>query len=123
MVDYDIESFRKYIERLGKESEINQRVQQILKVLVELDRCNYDFKEVANKRKVELNNLKKTTGKYKWDIKSPEMILFHDWFESKLKNTEYEPNLEPYKKQVEIDEAKPLSKAKEKKYRALGLIE
>jgi hypothetical protein len=51
------------------------------------------------------------------------MILFHDWFESKESNTDYKPNLEPYKKQVSIDEAKPLSKAKEKKYRSLGLIE
>ena len=123
MVDYDIESFRKYIERISKAGNINARVQLILKVLTELDRCNYNFRLVAQKRRLELENLKNTTGKYKWDIKSPEMILFHDWFEARLHNQSYQPNLEPYKKQMELDDAKPLSKAKAKKYRAMGLIE
>ncbi|MBL1144986.1 MAG: hypothetical protein HND54_08620 [Bacteroidetes bacterium] len=122
-VDYDIESFRKYIERISKAGNINARVQLILKVLTELDRCNYNFRLVAQKRRLELENLKNTTGKYKWDIKSPEMILFHDWFEARLHNQSYQPNLEPYKKQMELDDAKPLSKAKAKKYRAMGLID
>lgn len=123
LVDYDIESFRKYIQRISKDGNINARVQHILKILVELDRCNFDFKVVAQKRKAELDQLKQTKGKFKWDIKSPEMILFHDWFEAKLNNRDYEANIEPYRRQVAMDEAKPLSKAKERKYKALGLID
>jgi len=83
LIDYDIESFRKYLERTSRQYEIRERDKLILKVLYELDKQNYDFSETAKEVEDELEKLKSTDKKYAWNPDSPELILFHDWFEAK----------------------------------------
>ncbi len=104
MIDYDMESFRKYLERTGKQYEVRERDKLVLKVLLELDKNDYNFSITAIVVAKELEKLKSTDKQYAWNPDSPELILFHDWFEAKLLKKEYEPNFEVYReamKQVE----------------------
>ena len=100
LIDYDVENFRKYIQRLDKLYEVRKRDKLVLKVLRDLDRYNYDFSEVADKSDDLLKQLKSTLAELEWDPKSPEMILFHDWFDAKLEKREYKPNFEPYREKL-----------------------
>lgn len=97
MIDYDIESFRKYLERTSKQYEVRERDKLVLKVLLELDKNDYNFSLTAVVAADELEKLKSTDKKYAWNPDSPELILFHDWFNAKLLKKEYEPNFEVYR--------------------------
>jgi hypothetical protein len=96
LIDYDVESFRKYIQRIDKQYEVRKRDKLVLKVLIELDRQSYNFDLVFKKREKELKLLASTDREVAWDPKSPEMILFHDWFFAKKNKGRYSPNFEPY---------------------------
>lgn len=98
MIDYDIENFRKYLERTSKEYEVRERDQLVLKALIELNRQSFDFHRTAEKRKGELDKLSSADRQYAWDPKSAEMVLFHEWFQSKLTGKEYSPNFDVYRK-------------------------
>ncbi|MEQ8624016.1 MAG: hypothetical protein RJQ00_04150 [Vicingaceae bacterium] len=100
LIDYDVENFRKYIQRIDKLYEVRKRDKLVLKVLRDLDRFNYDFKIVAEKSASTLNQLRSTDDYLKWDPKSPEMILFHDWFDAKLEKREYSPNFDLYRERL-----------------------
>ena len=100
LIDYDVESFRKYIERTSKQYGVRKRDKLILSVLIELDRNNYNFQLTAEKRTKELEQLSSTTKAYKWEPKSPENILFHDWFKAKLNKEVYLPDFKPYQKPI-----------------------
>jgi hypothetical protein len=104
LIDYDIESFRKYLERTSKQYEVRERDRLVLKVLQELDKNDYNFSLTAIVVADELEKLKSTNKKYAWNPDSPELILFHDWFESKLLKKEYEPNFEVYRAAMKKEE-------------------
>jgi hypothetical protein len=104
MIDYDMESFRKYLERTAKQYEVRERDKLVLKVLLELDKNNYNFSITAIVVANELDKLKSTNKKYAWNPDSPELILFHDWFEAKLLKREYEPNFEVYREAMKVEE-------------------
>lgn len=97
MIDYDIESFRKYLDRTAKQYEVRERDKLVLKVLLELDKQDYDFELTAVKVSSELDKLRSTDEKYSWNPDSPELILFHDWFNAKLLKKEYEPHFDVYR--------------------------
>jgi len=100
LIDYDVENFRKYLQRISKQYEVRERDRLILSILVELDRSDFDFGEVAQKKSEALAKLQSTDKAYRWDPKSPEMILFHDWFDAKLNKRPYRPNFEPYRQEI-----------------------
>lgn len=89
LIDYDIESFRKFIQRTDKSGNIRERDKLILKVLLDLDRNNYDFKLTYENRKEEFSKLESTNSPYSWDINSPEMIIFTEWFKAKINSKKY----------------------------------
>lgn len=98
MIDYDLESFRKYMIRTSERKDVRSRDKLILKILLDLDKQSYDFKLTAKRRKLELEMLASMEGDLRWEAKSPEMILFHEWFYSKVESRAYKPNFEQYKK-------------------------
>ena len=98
MIDYDVESFRKYLQRIDKQYEVRKRDKLVLKVLLELDKQNYDFEATAIHRAVELEKLKSTDKKFAWNPDSPEIVLFHEWFESKRLKRPYQPDFDIYRK-------------------------
>lgn len=97
LIDYDIESFRKYLERVDKQYEVRERDKLVLKILQELDRQDYDFEAVSILREKELALLQSTNPETAWTPDSPELVLFHDWFQAKLEKRPYKANFEPYK--------------------------
>lgn len=99
MIDYDVESFRRYMERTDKRKDVKPRDKLILKVLIDLDRTSYDFEETLKNRKEEIEELNKVNGDYSWEAQSPELILFHDWFQAKLENRKYEPNFDRFREE------------------------
>ncbi|MDA9783070.1 hypothetical protein N9B55_01520 [Vicingaceae bacterium] len=96
MIDYDIESFRKYLERTAKQYEVRERDKLVLKVLLELVKYDYNF-SLTSVVETELEKLKSTDEQYAWNPDSPELILFHDWFDAKLLKKGYSPNFEVYR--------------------------
>ena len=107
LVEYDMENFRKYMIRTAERADVRERDRMVLKVLLELDRQDYDFKATAKSRKKTLDRLASLEPAIKWEPKSPELILFHDWFWAKVENREYKPNFDLYRKEVEERSAQP----------------
>lgn len=104
MIDYDVESFRRYLERTDKRKDVKPRDKLILRVLIDLDRNSYDFNETQINRAEELDELNKVNGKYSWEAQTPELILFHDWYQAKLENRRYEADFDRFRR-----EHKPLT--------------
>jgi len=91
LIDYDLESFRKYFQRLEKKSEIIERDKVILKLLVELEKKDFNYEAIGNTEsfKSELKKIHALNGKLTWKPNSPELIIFDVWVNSKVNNTSY----------------------------------
>ena len=90
IVDLNIESLRKHIERTIKMKAIRKRDVIILKLLAKLSRQGFNFKAVWKKNLKYFDLLASNDPEYRWEMKSPEMIIFHRWFESKVKGKDYD---------------------------------
>lgn len=100
LIEYDMENFRKYMIRTAERADVRERDRLVLKVLLELDRQDYNFRTTAKTRKKTLDKLASLDALIKWEPKSPELILFHDWFWAKVDNRDYHPNFEIYRNEV-----------------------
>jgi hypothetical protein len=98
--DRAIERFRKYIQR---HKSVSQRISLISKVLVNLGLQAYNFKATQIRKAQELQLLASTKEGVRWFPNSPELILFHDWFEAKLLKKEYKPNFKVYREAMRVD--------------------
>jgi len=78
-----ISSFRKYIERLMKTGDILPRYIYINKLLVRLWKNSLDFKRTYNEESKLIEKLNSEEVGYRWSEKSPELVVFHEWFSSK----------------------------------------
>ena len=90
LADAQIENNRKYIERMKKSDVLDSRQALIGKVLVELSRKSYDFKKVSKSKHKELTLLDSVEPEYRWQIMSPEFIVFQDWFNAQLNHEKYD---------------------------------
>ena len=90
LADAQIENNRKYIERMKKSDVLNPRQSLIGKVLVELSRKSYDFKKVSKSKHKELTLLDSVEPEYRWQILSPEFIVFQEWFNAQLNHEKYD---------------------------------
>lgn len=88
--DFQIENNRKFVERLKKSEVLNARQAVISKILVELSRKSYDFKKVWKSRRKELDLLDSVDPDYRWQIMSPELVVFHEWFQAQLNHEKYD---------------------------------
>ncbi len=88
--DFQIENNRKFVERLKKSEVLNARQALISKILVELSRKSYDFKKVWKSRRKELDLLDSVDPDYRWQIMSPELVVFHEWFQAQLNHEKYD---------------------------------
>tara|TARA_B100000965_G_scaffold383423_1_gene382648 strand:- start:206 stop:1747 length:1542 start_codon:yes stop_codon:yes gene_type:complete len=96
LIDYDIASFKKYMQRTEQKYSLNNRDKTIVDILVSLDYNDFDFAKVKELKSKELSELSEKNGALSWRPLSPEMIIFQDWFESKLMDKRYKPNLERF---------------------------
>lgn len=90
LADAQIENNRKYIERMKKSDVLDSRQELIGKVLIELSRKSYDFKKVSKSKHKELTLLDSVEPEYRWQIMSPEFIVFQEWFKAQLNHEKYD---------------------------------
>ena len=83
--DLKIQSLEKFIKRNSKAHNIPKRNVIILRILLKLNNENYDFNKVYKQRKRYFELLEGNDPDYGWKIRSPELIVFHEWFRSKMK--------------------------------------
>ncbi len=85
-----IENLRKHVERTLKlKKDIRSRDIVILKILNELVKESFDFKAVWNKRPNYFELLASNDAEHKWEIKSHELVIFHEWFKWKATGIPY----------------------------------
>lgn len=91
LADQRIESLRKHIERTSKMKSVRKRDVVIFRILRHLAMNGFDFKETWLDRKKDFLLLQSDKSEYKWIPRSHELIIFHQWFESKVRHKKYEP--------------------------------
>ncbi|TND08394.1 MAG: hypothetical protein FD123_2190 [Bacteroidetes bacterium] len=75
-----IENARKHLRKLEQQEKLRRREQLIYEVLRELDNRSYDFKAVHQSLAGHFEALRSNDGENCWQVRSPEMIIFHEWF-------------------------------------------
>jgi hypothetical protein len=91
LADQRINSMRKHIERTTKLRNLRKRDVVIFRVLSHLSRSGFDFKETWEDRQKDFQLLRSDLPDYKWVPRSHELIIFDQWFESKMNGVEYDP--------------------------------
>ena len=94
-VDYELESFRKYLSRTGIDK--SSRIQLILNLLRQLERNDLNYQSTWKKNSFNIQLLASLGKPYQWDSTTAEMVLFHEWFEAKAQKRKYNPSFKKYK--------------------------
>jgi hypothetical protein len=84
-VELKVLSLEKFLKRISKSNYVRKRDKLILRILLKLINENYDFNKVYKQRRKYFDLLESSDSEYGWKIKSPELIIFHDWFKGKMK--------------------------------------
>ena len=82
-----IEALRKHVERYS--DVIRKRDLNIYRILRELEKNSFDFNKVYEKSLIQLKEISQNTKEYRWEVKTPEMIVFQDWFMAKKEGKKY----------------------------------
>lgn len=90
-------NLRQFIKEALKEQTVRERDKTILDILLNLRKSAYDFKEAAKAKATELERLSEDSMDYGWEMQSPELILFQQWFENRLLGHKYQPVFEKEK--------------------------
>jgi len=104
LVDMNIESMRKHIDRTLKLKAVRKRDVIILKLLTRLGRYAFNFKFVWKKYKPQFDLLASDEAEYRWEMKTHEMIIFHLWFKAKATGKPYEYKLHTPLKELTSDD-------------------
>lgn len=94
LADQRIESLRKHIERTSKMKSVRKRDVVIFRILRHLAMNGFDFKETWLDKKKDFLLLQSDKSEYKWIPRSHELIIFHKWFESKVRQKKYQPEFD-----------------------------
>lgn len=84
-----IENLRKYITNSPEEVEFRKRDLVIEQVLRALYRTGFDFEKTYQQKAAQFTKLERADERYGWEVKTPEIIVFHEWFKSKMLNKPY----------------------------------
>jgi hypothetical protein len=87
--DKQIEALRKYIDRIELNRPVRKRDKVILKILIQLEKNSFNFMETYLKLTTCFDQLNGSDEELRWEVKSPEMILFQQWFKSHVTSVEY----------------------------------
>ncbi len=83
-VDLQVQNLDRYIKRISRNKVVLPRYILILRILTKLIQENYNYKKVFDKRIKYFNLLESDDVLFRWQVKSPELIVFHGWFKKKL---------------------------------------
>lgn len=91
VADNQTEALRKHIERWRDRGQvqIRKRDEVILKVLKELEKCSYDYKALLNNQRALISELNTNNKECRWEVKTPELIVFQDWLQAKADGRPY----------------------------------
>ena len=87
--DLQVLNLQKHIKRTLKIKHVRKRDIIILRILIKLINEHFDFNKVYNSRRRYFDLLESNEIEYMWKIKSPELIIFHEWFKSKIEHRPY----------------------------------
>lgn len=104
LVDMNIESMRKHIDRTVRLKPVRKRDVIILKLLTKLGRQAFNFKYVWKKYQQQFEFLASDDPEYRWEMKTHEMIIFHKWFKAKAQGKPYDYRLQSPEKDVTHEE-------------------
>jgi len=82
--DLKVLSMEKFIKRITRFRNVRKRDMVILRILLKLINEGFDFSKVYKQRKRYFDLLESNDPDYRWKIKSPEMIIFHEWYKGKM---------------------------------------
>lgn len=97
LIDYDIDSFRRYIYRISQRRDVRGRDEIILKTLVTLEKKSFNFNKSYKSDTLLFSQLELMNDKNRWKVDSPELIIYHQWFVAKVENKDYKPNFDRYR--------------------------
>ncbi|MFB6257501.1 MAG: hypothetical protein ABEH38_02320 [Flavobacteriales bacterium] len=84
------ESARKDLERARKNgAEPSKRDQLILRILRSLELLDHDLELLVTECADELNRLRSSETGMRWEVKTPELIVFPDWIRDRAAGTPY----------------------------------
>ncbi len=83
--DLKVMNLEKYLKRITKMHNVRKRNIIIFRILLKLMNEGFDFQKTYKRRKKYFELLEGNDPDYKWNIKSPELIIFHEWFKGKIK--------------------------------------
>lgn len=89
--DLKLQSLDKFMKRISKSNSLKPRLLLIVRILRKLINENYNFSKVYHARKKYFELLCSNDANYKWQPKSPEIIIFQDWFTAKMEGANYNP--------------------------------
>ena len=87
--DAQIESMRKHVQRVKAQSSIRKRDEIILQLLLKLEKHSFDFQKVFDTNQDLFALLDSEQKAYRWEVRTPEMIVFQDWFKAKIAGKPY----------------------------------
>lgn len=88
-----IERLRKYISYASKTKLIRERDTMILKVILELERNDFDFLITYSKVGDIIEKFNQKRQPHSWLVKSSEMIDLGKWYVKKMKDQEFTTNI------------------------------
>ena len=84
-----LESMRKYIERTDRKHLLRERDLLIFQLLKSLERESFNFKLVWQVHSEAFKQLSTNAGDVAWAPNTPELVVFHQWFQAKVRNQPY----------------------------------
>ena len=82
--DLKVLGLEKFVKRILKSRHVRKRDVIIIRVLMKLINEGFDFEKVYRQRKRYFDLLESNHPDYGWKIKSPELIIFHEWYRNKM---------------------------------------
>lgn len=98
-----IENMRKHLEKLKNSRVDCQREILKFEILRTLVNTKFDFVQTRNKRREELVKLADRKAKWRWNVLTPELIIFDQWFESRVFKQKLVLNIPLYVTSVKQD--------------------
>ncbi|HRH66717.1 MAG TPA: hypothetical protein PLU53_10510 [Bacteroidia bacterium] len=87
--DLNLQSLDKFMKRILKSKFVRPRLVLIVRILKKLINENLNFASVYDSRKKYFDLLESNHSDYRWEIKSPELIIFNEWFRRNAENRKY----------------------------------
>jgi hypothetical protein len=87
--DRGIESLKRHISKTLATKNVRKRYIAIQDIFLELMQQGFNFKKTYKSKKRHFDLLESGDINYRWQIKSPEMLIFQEWFISKMEGRPY----------------------------------